>query len=177
MTDLVTNDLGTYIEHNGRPAVRFVRNYAHPAERVWAAISEPERFSQWFPSQVQIEPRVGGSVSFGGDPYMEDTKGVVLAYDPPRRLAYSWGEDELHFAVDAVDDSHSTLTLINVLDDRSAASRNAAGWTVCLGELDKLLEGRHVDGPHSDQVEPFEPIYEAYKAAGMPWGAEIPAAD
>jgi uncharacterized protein YndB with AHSA1/START domain len=175
MTDLVTNDLGTYIEYNGRPAVRFIRNYPHPVERVWAAISDPERLGQWFPSQVQIEPRVGGAISFAGDPYMANTRGVVLAYDPPRRLAFSWGEDEMHFAVDPVEDVNCRLTLINVLDDRSAASRNAAGWTVCLTELDKLLDGRPVAGPHSAEVEPFEPIYEAYKAAGMPWGAEIPA--
>lgn len=34
-------DRGTYVEHEGRPAVRFVRHYRHPAERVWAAVSEP----------------------------------------------------------------------------------------------------------------------------------------
>jgi len=169
-------DLGTYLEYDGRPAVRFVRTYPHPAERVWAAISEPGQLAQWFPSEVQIEPRDGGRVSFSGDPYLENTQGVVLAYDPPRRLTFSWGADELHFLVDALDDAHSRLTLINVLDDRSAASRNAAGWTVCLGELDKLLDGQPVAGPHSADVEPFEPIYEAYKAAGMPWGAEVPIA-
>lgn len=177
MNDVGIRDLGTYIEHEGRPAVRFVRTYPHPASKVWAAVSEPAQLAQWFPSAVQIEPRAGGTISFSGDPYMENTKGTVLAYDPPRRLAFSWGEDELHFTVDAVGESQSRLTLINVLDDRSAASRNAAGWTVCLAELDKLLDGRHVDGPHSDQVEPFEPIYEAYRAAGMPWGAEIPGTD
>jgi len=168
-------DLGTYLEYEGRPAVRFVRTYAHPAARVWAAVSEPGELAKWFPSGVQIESRVGGTVSFSDDPYMEDTRGVVLAYDPPRRLAFSWGDDELHFLVDPVDDSHCRLTLINVLDDRSAASRNAAGWTVCLGELDKWLAGRPVAGPHSADVEPFEPIYDAYKAAGMPWGAEVPS--
>ena len=39
-------DRGTYVEHDGRPAVRFVRHYPHPAERVWAAVSEPAGLRQ-----------------------------------------------------------------------------------------------------------------------------------
>lgn len=42
-------DLGTYIEHNGRPAVRFERTYAHSVDRVWAAVSDPEELAHWFP--------------------------------------------------------------------------------------------------------------------------------
>ena len=34
-------DPGTYVEIDGRPAVRFVRMYPQPVERVWAAIAEP----------------------------------------------------------------------------------------------------------------------------------------
>lgn len=49
-------DLGTYIEHNGRPAVRFERTYAHSVDRVWAAVSDPEELAHWFPSSVEISP-------------------------------------------------------------------------------------------------------------------------
>ena len=48
-------DLGTYIEHQGRPAVRFVRTYPHSIERVWSAITEPDQLRAWFPSAVTIE--------------------------------------------------------------------------------------------------------------------------
>ncbi len=34
-------DLGTHIEYDGRPAVRFERTFRHPVERVWRAISDP----------------------------------------------------------------------------------------------------------------------------------------
>src|SRR5262249_41825335 len=33
-------EYGTYIEYDGRPAVRFVRTYPHPIERVWHAITD-----------------------------------------------------------------------------------------------------------------------------------------
>jgi uncharacterized protein YndB with AHSA1/START domain len=168
------SDLGTYIEHDGRPAVRFERIYPHPVERVWAAISAPEQLVRWFPSAVEIEPREGGTVRFSGDPYSEGSSGVVLTWDPPRRLAFSWGPDELHFTLDDAGEGRSRLVLVNVLDDRSTAARNAGGWHVCLGELQKLLEGVPSKGPHSDDAEPWEPVYQAHIDAGLPSGAPVP---
>ncbi len=170
----LASDLGTYVEHEGRPAVRFVRTYAHPADRLWAAISEPGELVHWFPSNVELEPQVGGAVRFTGDPYMEGMTGVVLTYEPPRRLAFTWGADELHFTVDPVDDGSSRLTLVNVLDDRSTAARNASGWHVCLAELAKRLDGVPSRGPHGEDTEPFEPVYQAHVDAGLPSGAPIP---
>jgi uncharacterized protein YndB with AHSA1/START domain len=171
----LASDLGTYIEHEGRPAVRFVRSYPHPVERVWSAVSDPAELVHWFPSSVSLEPEVGGRVTFSGDPYAQDATGVVLAYDPPRRLAFTWMTDELHLLLESVDDGRCRLTLINVLADRTTAARNAGGWYVCLGELSKWLDGVPSAGPHSDDTEPWEPVYAAHVAAGLPSGAEIPA--
>ena len=171
----LASDLGSYVEHEGRPAVRFVRTYPHPADRLWAAISESGELASWFPSSVELEPRAGGVVRFSGDPYMDGMTGVVLTYEPPRRLAFTWGPDELHFTVDPVDGGSSRLTLVNVLDDRSTAARNASGWHVCLAELAKRLDGVPSRGPHSEDTEPFEPIYQAHVEAGLPSGAPIPS--
>ena len=163
-------DPGTYVEHDGRPAVRFTRRYPHPAERVWAAVSEPAGLRHWFPSRVELEPRVGGRIAFRDDPNLpEETSGTVLAYEPPRQLAFTWGGDELHLTVEPDGAEACTLTLVNVLEARDTAARNAAGWTVCLGELDKHLRG---DPPSA--AEPWEELYAAYVAAGVPSGAPIP---
>lgn len=167
-------DLGTYVEYNGQPAVRFERTYAHPVERVWSAVSDPAELARWFPSSVRFEPRVGGTVTFSDDPYAEDATGVVLALDPPRRFSFTWMTDELHLTLDPVGEGHCRLVLVNVLADQSAAARNASGWHVCLNELDKLVEGRPSAGPHSDDAEPWQPIYQAHVRAGLPSGAEIP---
>jgi uncharacterized protein YndB with AHSA1/START domain len=168
-------DRGTYVEHEGRPAVRFVRRYPHPAERVWAAVSEPEGLAQWFPSRVELEPRAGGRIAFRGDPNLPaETGGTVLAYDPPRRLAFTWGGDELHLTVEPDGEQACSLTLLNVLEARDTAARNAAGWTVCLTELDTYLRDGTADGPHRVGAEPWEEHYAAYVSAGMPSGAPIP---
>lgn len=172
-----TTDRGTFTEHDGRPAVRFERTYPHPVERVWAAVSEPEGLAHWFPSTVKIEPRAGGVIEFSGDPHLEPDTGEVLRYEPPHALAFTWGGDELHLELTPRGENGCTLTLINVLEARDTAARNAAGWTVCLAELHKSLQGAAPSGPHGDTAEPWRPLYEAYVADGMPHGAPIPGAD
>ena len=166
-------DRGTFVEHDGRPAVRFERTYRQSVERLWAAITEPDDLSHWFPSTMVLEPRVGGKVEFSGDPNVGPMTGEVLEYDPPRRLAFTWGNDELHFALAQAGDG-CVLTLINVLEARDTAARNAAGWHVCLAELTKRVDGGVADGPHSETASPWQPLYEGYVAAGMPSGAWIP---
>jgi uncharacterized protein YndB with AHSA1/START domain len=161
-------DLGSYLEVDGRPAVRFERTYRHPIDRVWQSVSEPDLLAAWFPSKVTIEPRVGGTVEFSGDPNVGDTTGVVLAYDPPRRLAFTWGGDEIHLELSAVDDGHCRLVLINVLEDRSAAARNGAGWNVCLAALEADLD----ETPPDDTA--WRAYYDAYLADGVPSGAPFP---
>ena len=101
---------------------------------------------------------------------------MILAFDPPHRIAYTWGGDELHVELEPLSPGRCRLILINVLADRSAAARNAAGWDVCLEELASLLAGRPGGGPQADGATPWQPRYDAYLAAGMPSGADIPAA-
>ncbi|HEX5190596.1 MAG TPA: SRPBCC family protein [Streptosporangiaceae bacterium] len=168
---------GTLIDHDGRPAVRFRREFAHPAERLWAAITNPEDLARWFPSKVRMEPRAGGTIEFFGDPNQPAarTTGTILVFEPPTRLAYTWHASELHFTIEAAAGGGCVLTLTDVLDARDAAARNAAGWTVCLAELGKHLAGQRADGPHSDTAESWQRHYDDYVAAGMPSGAGIPA--
>jgi uncharacterized protein YndB with AHSA1/START domain len=167
-------ELGRYVELDGRPAVRFERTYRHPVERVWTAITDADDLVHWFPSAVQMEPHPGGKVVFTGDPHTEGTSGTILAFDPPRHLAFSWGPDELRFDLEPVDEDHCTLILTNLLSERDTAARNASGWAVCLAELDKRLGGQPSQGPHSDDALLFEPLYDAHLDAGLPSGAEIP---
>lgn len=167
-------DLGTYLEHDGRPAVRFVRRYPHPVERVWTAVTDPAELAHWFPSSVTVQPRAGGTISFADDPHLEPSRGTVLAFDPPRRFAFTWGGDELHLSLEP-DGGGCVFTLLNVLEARDTAARNGAGWTVCLAELDRHLTDGTADGPHSDGALDWRPVYQAHVTAGVPHGAAIPA--
>lgn len=164
---------GTYLELDGRPAVRLERRYGHPVERVWAAIINPDETRHWFPSTLVVEPRAGGVVEFSGDPHTPDSTGTVLAFDPPHRLEFTWGGAEVRFSL-APDGDGCVLTLINVLEATDTAARNAAGWTVCVLELDKFLNGVPATGPHGGTTAPFEQIYQEFVRTGVPSGAPIP---
>jgi uncharacterized protein YndB with AHSA1/START domain len=167
-------DLGSYVEQEGRPAVRFVRTYPHAVERVWTAITEPGELRQWFPFHAVIEPRVGGVAKFGGNPHMPEFTGRVLVYEPPRRLAFSWGDSELRFELEALEGGRCRLTLTDVLEAPDTAARNGAGWNMCLRELDKLLVGEETSGLHTTTSPTWQQYYDGYVAAGIPHGAAIP---
>ena len=167
-------DRGTHIEHDGRPAVRFERTFRHPVERVWRAISDPAELPAWFPSKVEYEQRVGASIRFVDDPYAPGLEGgTVLAWDPPRHLAFTWGEDELHFTLEEVEGG-CRFELVNVLADPGKSAMNAAGWHVCLDELAKLVRGALTDGPHADAATPWRPLYDGYVADGFDHSAPLP---
>ncbi|WP_026911247.1 SRPBCC family protein [Patulibacter minatonensis] len=167
-------DRGTYVEHEGRPAVRFRREYPHPVDRVWAAVTRPDELVRWFPSSVAFEEQEGGAIRFADDPHMESTAGMVLTWDPPRAFAFTWGPDEVHLTLEALPDGGTRLTLLNVLDARDAAARNAGGWHVCLLCLDHHLEGGTTFSPHEHPPAAWQPVYDAYVADGLPSGAPVP---
>lgn len=167
-------DLGTYIDYEGKPAVRFERTYRHPIDRVWEAVTESDDLARWFPSGVNHDAEVGGTIAFQGDPYSDPATGTILEFDPPTTFGFTWGPDELHFTLEERGKS-CRLVLINVLSEANTAARNSSGWTICLGELDKVLAGESSEGPHSQVADAaFERIMAKYVAAGMPSGAEIP---
>ena len=169
----MTDDRGTYIEHDGRPAVRFRRCYTHSVERVWAAVSTPAELLHWFPSSVELDPKKGGTIRFADDPHLEPTTGTVLVYEPPRRLAFTWGGDELHLTLDPLPEGGTELTMINVLEARNTAARNAAGWHACLEALARHMADAATDGPHRP-AEEWRPVYDSYVADGLRSGAPVP---
>jgi len=165
---------GTYLVVGGRPAVRFEREYRHSLERVWRAVADADQARQWFPSALAFDPRVGGAGRFTGDPNMIDGEGVVLEYDPPRLLAFTWGDGEVHIALEPVGEDRCRFVLTNVLGADNEAARNAAGWSVCLGELDKVVQGDQTQGPHAVGPTAWRAAYESYVRSGMPAGAPVP---
>jgi uncharacterized protein YndB with AHSA1/START domain len=169
---------GTYLTlDDGRPAVRFSRVYDHPIERVWQFVTDPAELAHWFPSRAEIDPRPGGTITFTGDPNMPESTGRVLALDEPRHLSFEWGGDELHFDLEALDDSRTRFTLTNVLQSTDTAARNGAGWEVRLAALDARARDERSEGPHTGAGKPWKEFYDGYIEAGVPSGAPVPGLD
>jgi uncharacterized protein YndB with AHSA1/START domain len=165
---------GTYLEIDGRPALRFVREYGHPTERVFALLTDPAELTHWFPAAVAPASWApGAELTFTFEAPGDGGTGTVLAHEPPHRVAFSWAGDELWFALETLADGRTRLTFTHLLDERDAAARNAAGWEVCLDALDTAVAGAP-DAPSGGRTPGWEAIYEAYVAAGLPSGAPIP---
>ena len=170
-----TTDDGTYLEIDGRPAVRFQRVYDHPVARVWAAVTDPAELRHWFPSpQVQHDGRTGGSITVSGDPYSPAAKtSRILLWDPPHRFAFEWEDDELHLTLS--EHGHGCrLELVNILASRGAGARNAAGWEMCLDLLDRVVAGSREGAASDGSMEEFLPVLEKCKARGLPDDGWLP---
>jgi uncharacterized protein YndB with AHSA1/START domain len=133
----------------GRSVLRFERILAHPPERVWRALSDRGELSAWHPTPFELERAVGGVISYvpaTGAPAMP--AGEVTAYEPPRLLAHTWGEDSLRWEVQP-HPTGSKLTLTHTFEDRFKAARDAAGWHLCLDALSSSLAGAN-SAPETD---------------------------
>lgn len=169
---------GTYLTlDDGRPAIRFSRTYAHPVERVWHFVTDPDELTEWFPARAEIDQRPGGTVTLSGDPNLPESTGRVLAVDPRRHLSFTWGGDELRFDLEQLDGGRTRFTLTHVLAAEDTAARNGAGWEVCLTALDARARGERVEGAHAGPSAAWKGFYDGYVAAGVPAGAFVPGMD
>ena len=62
----------------------------------------------------------------------------MIAHEPERLLAYTWGEDELRWELRPHAEG-TVLVLTQTFDDHFKAARDAAGWHLCLDALARVL--------------------------------------
>jgi uncharacterized protein YndB with AHSA1/START domain len=139
-------------EEQGRTTLRFERVLAHPPERVFSALTARPDLDAWHPMPFEIEPKAGGAVRYA-EHGLEFADGEVVEYDPPSRLAYTWGEDLLRFELYPHEEG-CLLVLTHLFDDRFKAARDAAGWHVCLAKLEASLASGARTAPAPDQGLP-----------------------
>ena len=178
--ELEAHRQGVPLELGGRPAVRFHRRIAHPAERVWRAVTTPDGLSRWFPATVTFdgELRAGTPMHFAfAQGFAAD--GRVLAAEPERLLEFTWGDDHIRIELVGVptDPPFTALTFTHTLSDgRDTLARTAAGWHVCLDVLDVVAAGPTPATTHTGPTPEWRERYDAYVERGFPSGAPIPEA-
>jgi uncharacterized protein YndB with AHSA1/START domain len=165
---------GTYQEIDGRPALRFERSFSQPVDRVWRAVSDPDEMHRWFPARVTSDLRPGGAMSFEfDDPDAPASTGEVTELDPHRLLEFTWGDERLRFELQP-EGAGSRLVFTHFLSDREQAARDAAGWDLCLGELDRHVAGEPASAPGIGVTPEWRNLYDKYVDSGLPSGAPIP---
>lgn len=144
----------------GRWEIVFSPWLAHPPEQVWQSLTEPESLRAWFPNEMHGDRAEGARLRFTfpgkGDEGAFD--GEMRTWDPPRALAFRWGEDELRFELQP-EEGGARLTLVDSIDDVSRAARDAAGWHACLDRLQVHLDGQDPDFVPDERGEQLHPVY------------------
>jgi uncharacterized protein YndB with AHSA1/START domain len=120
------------------PTLRLQRHYAHPVERVWKAITNPEELRQWFPQGQEL---------------------AITESEPPYVLTGTWYGDTLRFEL-RPDGDGCVLVFSHEFADRAKAARDAAGWETCFVRLDAWL----ADEPLSEglSLESWPELHERY---------------
>jgi len=156
------------------PKTVYVTYIAAPAEKVWAALTEPEFTRQYFFGRsIELERKVGGSFILRMPDGRVDVQGRVVECDPPRKLSVTWRVEWIEmmrklpeclvtYQIEALDGAvRLTLTEAyqwDVPDDILAGGR--MGWPLILSSLKSLIE---TGKPIVVKIEPPKEMLEAVK--------------
>ncbi len=166
MTDIAAN--GVIRKSGDAYAIVFVRRFAKPIEKVWAALTIPERIADWFTEVLFIpEPRLGARVELhfpDDDPPYHMTVGEVVAFEPPRLFAWTWPHDEHPNSVVRCELEPDGDGCVLTFSQSGMGTRHlievAAGWHVFLEGLEGAIEGDRTPGD-IEREKGLRPAYEA----------------
>jgi uncharacterized protein YndB with AHSA1/START domain len=131
-----------------RWALVFVRELAHPPEKVWAALTEPEQIAAWAPYTADRDLDTIGDATLtmiDGDDAV-DLAATVRRADAPKVLEYSWGDDVLQWQLEPREPAGAgtRLTLRHTVEKRDLVPMVASGWHLCLVVAERLLDGEPI---------------------------------
>jgi uncharacterized protein YndB with AHSA1/START domain len=125
---------------DGRWTLVFVRDFPHPPEKVWAALTEADQIKQWAPYDADRDLTGPGAATLTmiDGQTAKAMAAEVTRVEPPRLLEYTWDTDRLRWELTPTG-AGTRLTLRHTLNDRDWIPKVAAGWHICLDVADRLL--------------------------------------
>lgn len=174
---------------SGKSTLVFVRYFHHEVEKVWSAITEPEKISHWAPFEPDRKLDSLGPVRLrmidGSSPEYYDSE--VLRAVENKTLEYSWGtEHKLCWELEVIaeerkdkgkeiDKSSTKLTLRHTVDDPQWITPSAAGWHMCLDFVEILMDGYAIGPVLAEAAMEYgwEKLAKHYgNVLGIPWVSE-----
>lgn len=131
---VIDTDLGEVTRHGDTVTIVFRRRYARPIEKVWAALTVPERLNDWFAEVTSGRMEAGGAVQlyFLGADYRSLAR--VETYDPPRAIAWTWSE---------LDGSRASLVRFDLEPDGDGTRLTLTHSDLAVGEAKGVPAGWH----------------------------------
>jgi uncharacterized protein YndB with AHSA1/START domain len=116
--------------------IRAELDIAAPPERVFASLVEPAQVERWFGWAPEIDPRLGGRISFGLD-------GEISEFEPGEVLVYADGAGAVVRWELAGSGGGTHLTFVQSgfgADELDSAAQHEAGWLAGIAELRRMHE-------------------------------------
>jgi uncharacterized protein YndB with AHSA1/START domain len=120
----------------------FRRHLRAPVEKVWAALTTPERLADWI-ANAEIDLRVGGILRLDGNGMNKDEMRITLC-EPPRTFALAWtiGPRESLVRFDLAPEADGCELTLTHSGVPTMAANARAGWHALLEALPDAVEGR-----------------------------------
>jgi uncharacterized protein YndB with AHSA1/START domain len=147
---------------DGMFEMRFERSVPRPAEKVWAAITVPERIADWLGTPIQIDAYVGGKFIVAFPHGREDmVEGTITACEPPRLLAFEWGDSVVRWQVTPCEGGCRLVFYQTGLNAWWFLG-GAAGWMGMVDDVVSIACGgpaREIEGGYRAAVERYKRDY------------------
>lgn len=143
--------------------LRFERFLPHPIARIWAALTESDALAAWLaPGEFELVPGGRARLAFTNVDHV--VEGRVVAVEPPRLLAYTWGEGQgvVRWELAAVDGG-TRLVLTHAFPAADEAPSFLAGWHTHLELFDRVLAGEPSPWPW----ERWHALHDRYAKTGI----------
>ncbi len=127
---------------------------------LFAYWTQDELLCRWWPSQAELDPRVGGSYHLAWPAHGWHLRGEYTTVEPGRRLGFTWQWDHepavaparVEITLERLADGDARLTLTHgpyadTEPDRERRAGHLEGWQHFLGLLRDLTSAHGAHGP------------------------------
>lgn len=141
--------LGQVVRDGERIGLRYERQFAHPFERMWRALTESDQLAHWMPCDIVGDRRAGAEIAVPFWPAVAakyaieqpTLSGRILAWDPPTTFSWMWDADVLIFELERTDAGTRMVFTTWIADFTAGLPSIGAGYHVCLDQLADLVDG------------------------------------
>jgi uncharacterized protein YndB with AHSA1/START domain len=163
------SDLGTMQDHGDHVVLRYERRLAHPVERVWAALTDPDQLVRWWGevSAPDLRPGEPYAITWLNESPDGDrlTMHATITEIREHRLLEVRGEPHGTLRFELRADGDATVLVLQCTSPVPPEHRSSvrAGWHMHLDALATALDGGATDLAHPEAA--WEPIHARYAAA------------
>jgi len=145
--------------------VRFERHFEHSIEKVWDAITNPEKLKYWF-TDIDLELKAGGKMTvYFRDQAKTASYGKIIAVEKPNRLVWTWEHEQAVWELSSEGPNKCRVVMTYSKLEDGFAEKAPAGFHLLFDRLAFALDGGTTIFPFgTEDVNPeFEPLRETYE--------------